>query len=55
MVKRSGFRTKSLFIVILYFFISKPSFTNAGTVLPLLIKLIILIKISKSGLCSKKR
>ena len=55
MVKWSSFKTKSLFIIILYFFISESSSVNANTVLPLLIRLTILIKTFRSELYSKKR
>ena len=55
MVKQSGFRTKSLFIIILYFFISESLSVNAGAVLLLSIRLTILIKTSKNGLCSKEK
>ena len=55
MARRSGFRTRSLFIIILYFFISESSSANASTVLPLLIRLNVSIKTSKSGLRSKER
>jgi hypothetical protein len=53
--RRSGFKTRSLFIIILYFFISKSLSVNTGTILLLLIRLIVLIKTFKSRLCSKKR
>ena len=55
MVKRSGFRTRSLFIIILYFFISKSSSVNAGAILLLLIRLTVLIKAFRSGLYNKER
>jgi hypothetical protein len=53
--KQSGFKTRSLFIIILCFFISESSSINTGTILPLLIRLIVSIKTSKSGLYSKER
>jgi hypothetical protein len=53
--RRSGFKTRSLFIIILYFFISESLFINTSVILPLLIRLIVLIKTSKSRLCSKER
>ena len=55
MAKQSGFKTRSLFIIILYFFISKSLFTNAGAILLLLIRLNVLIKTFKSRLYSKKK
>jgi hypothetical protein len=55
LTRQSGFRTKSLFIIILYFFISESLSINTGTILLLLIRLIISIKTFKSRLCSKER
>ena len=55
MVRQSGFRTKSLFIIILCFFISKSLSINTSTILPLLIRLTVLIKTFRSGLRSKER
>ena len=55
MVKQSSFKTKSLFIIILCFFISESLSINTGAVLLLLIRLTVLIKISKSGLYSEER
>ena len=46
---------KSLFIIILYFFISESSSINTSTILPLLIRLTILIKTFKSKLYNKKK
>jgi hypothetical protein len=53
--RRSGFKTRSLFIIILYFFISESLFINASTILLLSIRLNISIKIFKSRLYSKER
>ena len=55
LVRRSGFRTRSLFIIILCFFISKSLSVNAGTVLLVLTRLTVLMKTYRSGLRSKKR
>ena len=55
LARRSGFRTRSLFIIILCFFISKSLSVNASAILPLLIRLTILIKTYRSGLRSKER
>ena len=52
---QNSFKTKNLFIIILYFFISKSLSINTSTILLLLIRFIILIKTFKSGLRSKKR
>jgi len=54
-VRRSGFRTKSLFIIILCFFISKSLSANANTILLVLIRLTILIKTYRSRLYSEER
>jgi len=53
--KVEWFKTRSLFIIILYFFISKSLSTNASTILLLLTRLTILIKTYRSGSCSKER
>ena len=55
MVRQSGFKIKSFFIIILYFFISESLSVNVSAVLLLLIRLAVLIKFFRSGLCSKKR
>jgi hypothetical protein len=55
LAKQSGFKTRSLFIIILYFFISESLSINASTILLLLTRLIISIKTSKSRLCSKEK
>jgi len=55
LVRQSGFRTRSLFIIILYFFISESLSANTSAILPLLIRLTILIKTYRSGLRSKER
>ena len=55
MAKQNSFRTRSLFIIILYFFISEFLSINTSTVLLLLIRLTVLIKTFKSGLRNKER
>jgi len=55
LVRRSGFRTRSLFVIILCFFISESSSVNASAILPLLIRLTVLIKTYGSGLYGKER
>ena len=55
MAKWSGFKIKSLFIVILYFFINKFLFININVILLLSIRLTILIKTFKSRLYNKER
>ena len=42
LVRQSNFKTKSLFIIILYFFISKSLSINTSAILPLLIRLTVL-------------
>jgi len=54
-VRWSGFKIKSLFIIILCFFINKSLSTNINIILPLLIRLIILIKTFKNRLHSKEK
>ena len=53
--KIKWFRTKSLFIIILCFFISDSLSVNTSTVLPLLTRLNVLIITSKSKLCGKEK
>ena len=55
LVRRSGFRTRSLFIIILCFFISESLSINTSAILPVLIRLIILTRTYGVGLCSKER
>jgi len=55
LVRWSGFRTKSLFIIILCSFISKSLSINTSAILLVLIMLTILIRTYRSGLYSKER
>ena len=55
LVRRSGFRTRSLFVIILYFFISESLSINTSAILLVLIRLTVLIKTYRSRLYSKER
>jgi len=55
LVRQSGFKTRSLFIIILFFFISESLSINAGAILLVLIRLTVLIRTYRSRLCGKKR
>jgi len=55
LIRRSGFRTRSLFVIILYFFINKFLSINASAILLLLIRLTVLIKVFKNRLYNKER
>jgi len=55
LVKRRGFRTRSPFIIILYFFISKFLSINTSAILLVLIRLTVLIRTYRSRLYGKER
>ena len=55
LVRRSGFRTRSLFIITLCFFISESSSINTSAILLVLIRLIVLIRTYGVRLYSKER